>query len=297
MSNLYEEVTGQIIEMMEQGQIPWHKPWAGTSAGAISHSTGRPYSLLNQMILQKPGEYITFHQVQEEGGRVMKGAKAKHVYFWKMLQKPVTDEDGRPVLKDDGTPKTQNIPVLKCFSVFHLDQCEGIKARWADRLPEVPAEPIQAAEAVLMDYISREGIRFEADKLSDRAYYSPALDLINLPRLDQFKEAAEYYSTAFHEATHSTGHPSRLNRLSLSGSLAAFGSEDYSKEELTAEIGSACILHQMGIETPLSLRNSAGYIQGWLKALKDDKSLIIGAAARAEKAARLILNQMDGAEA
>ena len=80
-----------------------------------------------------------------------------------MLQKPVTDEDGRPVLKDDGTPKTQNIPVLKCFSVFHLDQCEGIKARWADRLPEVPAEPIQAAEAVLMDYISREGIRFEAD--------------------------------------------------------------------------------------------------------------------------------------
>lgn len=297
MSNLYEEVTAQIIEMMEQGQIPWHKPWAGTSAGAISHSTGRPYSLLNQMILQKPGEYITFHQVQEEGGRVMKGAKAKHVYFWKMLQKPVTDEDGRPVLKDDGTPKTQNIPVLKCFSVFHLDQCEGIKARWADRLPEVPAEPIQAAEAVLMDYISREGIRFEADKLSNRAYYSPALDLINLPRLDQFKEAAEYYSTAFHEATHSTGHPSRLNRLSLSGSLAAFGSEDYSKEELTAEIGSACILHQMGIETPQSLRNSAGYIQGWLKALKDDKSLIIGAAARAEKAARLILNQMDGAEA
>ena len=297
MNNLYEEVTNQIIDMMEHGQIPWHKPWAGTSAGAISHNTGKPYSLLNQLLLQIPGEYITFHQVQQEGGRVKKGAKAKHVYFWKMLQKAVKDENGQPVLKDDGTPKTENLPVLKCFSVFHLDQCEGIKARWADRLPEVPAEPIKEAEAVLLDYIGRENITLVADKVSDRAYYSPALDLINLPRLDQFKEAAEYYSTAFHEATHSTGHPSRLNRLTLSGKLAAFGSEDYSKEELTAEIGSACILHQLGISTPESLRNSAGYIQGWLKALRDDKSLIIGAAARAEKAARLILNQTEGAEA
>ena len=296
MNNLYEEVTNQIITIMEQGQIPWVKPWTGTSAGAISHNTGKPYSLLNQLLLQIPGEYVTFNQVRKEGGRVKKGAKAKHVYFWKQLIKELRDEDGRPVLNEEGKPKSQTIPVLKAFSVFHLDDCEGIKAKWTDKLPEAPAHPIEAAEAALMDYVNREKITLVADKISDRAYYSPALDLINLPRISQYKDAAEYYSTAFHEATHSTGHPSRLNRLNLSGKLAAFGSEDYSKEELTAEIGAACILHQMGIETPGSLRNSAGYIQGWLKALRDDKSLIIGAAARAEKAVKLILNQKQEAE-
>jgi antirestriction protein ArdC len=109
--------------------------------------------------------------------------------------------------------------------------------------------------------------------------------------MDQYTDPAEYYSTAFHEATHSTGHPSRLHRFEVSGKIAAFGSEDYSKEELTAEIGAACILHQLGISSPESLRNSAAYVQNWLQALKNDKQMIIGAAARAEKAVRLILNQ------
>jgi len=291
MNKLYEEVTNQIIAMMEQGQIPWHKPWAGTSAGAISHNTGKPYSLLNQILLQIPGEYITFNQVRKEGGRVKKGSKAKHVYFWKQYKREKKDENGHPLLNDDGTPKTETIPVLKAFTVFHLDDCEGIKAKWADQMPEAPAVPIEAAEAALLDYVRREGIKLEADKITDRAYYSPARDLINLPCISQYTDTAEYYSTAFHEATHSTGHPSRLHRFEVFESDAAFGSEKYSKEELTAEIGAACILHQMGISSPASLRNSAAYIQGWLKALKDDKQLIIGAAARAERAVKLILNQ------
>ena len=294
MNNLYAEVTDKIIALMEQGQIPWHKPWAGTSAGAISHSTGKPYSLINQILLMEPGEYITFNQCQKEGGRVKKGAKAKKVYFWKLYQKDLLDEAGQPVLKPDGTPKKETIPVLKAFQVFHLlNDCEGISPRWADKLPEAPAQPIEAAEATLREYVSREGIRLDAEKISGKAYYSPFHDLINLPCLSQYQNAAEYYSTAFHEATHSTGHPSRLHRFEIFDKNAAFGSEEYSKEELTAEIGAACILHQMGIETPDSLRNSAAYLQSWLKALKDDKQMIIGAASRAEKAVRLILNQTE----
>lgn len=294
MNNLYEEVTDKIIAMMEQGQIPWHKPWTGTSAGAISYSTGKPYSLINQILLMEPGEYITFNQCQKAGGKVKKGSKAKRVYFWKIYQKDLLDEDGQPVLKPDGTPKKETVPVLKAFQVFHLvNDCEGISPRWAEQLPEAPARPIEAAEAALLEYISREGIRMEADKISGKAYYSPSLDLINLPCIGQYQSAAEYYSTAFHEATHSTGHPSRLHRFEVYDSNAAFGSENYSKEELTAEIGAACILHQMGIETPDSLRNSAAYIQNWLKALKDDKRLIIGAASRAEKAVKRILNLND----
>lgn len=291
--NLYEEVTNQIISMMEQGQIPWHKPWAGSSAGAISHSTGKPYSLINQLLLMEPGEYITWNQVQKEGGKVKKGSKAKRVYFWKLYEKEARDENGAPILKDDGSPKMEKIPVLKAFQVFHLSDCEGILPKWGDKLPETPAEPIAEAEATLKEYISREGITLEADRLSGEAYYNPLRDLIKLPCLSQYRSPAEYYSTAFHEATHSTGHPSRLHRFEILSSNAAFGSETYSKEELTAEIGAACILHQMGIETPESLRNSAAYIQGWLKALKDDRQLIIGAAARAEKAVKMILNMTE----
>ena len=154
MNNMYEEVTNQIISMLEQGQIPWRKPWAGSSAGAISHNTGKPYSLLNQLLLQIPGEYITFNQVRIEGGRVKKGAKAKHVYFWKQLVKELKGEDGRPVLKADGSPQMTTIPILKSFSVFHLDDCEGIKARWTEGLPATPAQPVEDAEAVLLDYIT-----------------------------------------------------------------------------------------------------------------------------------------------
>lgn len=293
MNKVYEEVTNSIITMLEQGQIPWHKPWTGTSAGAISHNTGRPYSLLNQILLMVPGEYITWNQVQQEGGKVKKGAKAKHVYFWKMYKKPETDEDGNPVLDDEGKQKMVNIPVLKSFMVFHIADCEGIEPKWTDKLPEITAKPIEEVDRVFMNYITREGIKLENQAISDRAYYSPSLDLINLPRLDQFTETAEYYSTAFHESVHSTGHVSRLNRFGGSAALAAFGSESYSKEELVAEIGSACILHSLGIETPESFKNSAAYVQGWLHALKDDKQMIIGAAARAEKAIAMILNKTE----
>ena len=163
----------------------------------------------------------------------------------------------------------------------------------AGALPAVPAEPIAEAEKTLAEYVAREGITLRADQISGQAYYAPSLDLINLPCLLQFENAAEYYSTAFHEATHSTGHPSRLNRFKADGQNAAFGSEVYSKEELTAEIGAACVLHSLGIETGGTVKNSAAYIQNWLQVLKNDKQLIIGAAARAEKAVKLILNQAD----
>ena len=131
--------------------------------------------------------------------------------------------------------------------------------------------------------------------MQDKAYYSPTVDKIVLPIMEQFPQVAEYYSTAFHEAVHSTGHKSRLNRFTGEAAAAMFGSESYSKEELIAEIGSACIMHDIGIETTGTFRNSAAYIQNWLKVLKNDKRMIVAAASRADKAARLILNITDTA--
>lgn len=289
MKDLYSEITNGIIEQLEQGVIPWKKPWTGLQSGAISHSTGRAYSLINQMLLGKPGEYITFNQCKQEGGRVKKGAKARTVVFWKIFQKEVKDSDGNTIRDNEGNAVTHGQPVLRYFQVFHIDDCEGIEPKF-DKEPIETANPDEQAEQVLADYVKREGITLESH-ISDEAYYSPVRDLIHLPLMEQFDDTAEYYGTAFHEATHSTGHYTRLNRFDCFGENAAFGSESYSKEELTAEIGSACILHELGIETPSSFRNSAAYIQSWLKALRNDKRMIIGAAARAEKAVKLILNK------
>ena len=290
--DVYAEVTNRIIEALEAGVIPWERPWTGVRSGAISHKTGRAYSLLNQMILGKPGEYITFNQCKAEGGRVKKGAKSKWIVFWKVLVKPVLDENGNQERDENGLPKVKGIPVLKYYNVFHIDDCTGIKPKWEDKLPETPAESNAAAEVVFLDYLKREGIELEQVR-SNEAYYSPLRDMIHLPLAEQFDNTGEYYSTVFHEATHSTGHKTRLNRLDPETKLAAFGSEDYSKEELVAEMGAACILNELGLETVRSFRNNAAYIQSWLRALKKDKKLIVSAAARAEKAVKMVLNIND----
>lgn len=288
MKDLYQEITDRIIAELEQGIIPWKKPWSGVRSGAISYATGKPYSLINQLML-KPGEYITFNEAKKRGGKVKKGAHAHMVVFWKVIEKEKTDDSGKVITGNDGKPLTEAIPFLRYFNVFHIDDVEGVEPRWKDYLPATPAQPIEAAEQALKGYIARSGVGFENGK-QDRAYYSPALDRISLPLMEQFAEAAEYYSTAFHEATHSTGHKSRLNRFTGDAANALFGSESYSKEELVAEIGSACILNELGIETPGSFKNSAAYIQNWLKALRNDKRMIVNAASKADKAVKLILN-------
>jgi len=289
--NVYEEVTNQIIAMLEQGVIPWHKPWTSGAACAISYHTGKPYGILNQILLLKPGEYITFDECRRNGGHVKKGSKAKRVYLWHPYKRQARDEDGLPKTDEDGKPVMEIAFTFRVWSVFHVtDDCEGIAPKHVSKLPEIPAQPLEAAEEKLTEYVSRERITLQNSAISGQAYYSPSQDLINLPCISQFKDAAEYYSTAFHEATHSTGHPARLHRFEVSGSNASFGSEEYSKEELVAEIGAACALHRLGIGTPESLKNSAAYVQGWLKALKDDKRLIVSAATKADKAVSLIFN-------
>lgn len=289
--NLYEEVTDRIIAELEKGNIPWRKPWCGVRSGAISYATGKPYSLLNQFML-KPGEYITFNECKKQGGHVKKGAKAHMVVFWKILGREKTDADGHPIPTPDGKWEMEYIPMLKYFNVFHLEDCEGIQPRWKDRLPDTPTEPVEPAEKVLADYVAREHVTLRNVK-QNRAYYSPMADEIVLPLMEQFTDTAKYYSTAFHEATHSTGHASRLNRFSVAAAAAAFGGEEYSKEELVAEIGAACIMNDLGLETPESFQNSAAYVQNWLTALRNDKRMIVSAASRAEKAVKLILNITD----
>ena len=270
--NIYEEITNRIISEMEQGIILWQKPWMAAGA-AISHTTGKPYSLLNQMLLGRAGEYLTFKQVNAEGGYVRKGEKAHMVVFWKWIDQ-----------EDEETGEVKQIPFLRYYNVFHIDQCEGIKPKFAASLPQT-ASADETAEAIIKGYVEREGVHMEHVE-GDRAFYRPSTDSITLPLLKQFKETAEYYGTAFHEMVHSTGHMKRLNRLDAT---AFFGSDAYSKEELIAEIGAAALVNHAGLETAKSFRNNAAYVQNWLQVLKNDKRFIVSAAGKAEKAVDLIL--------
>ncbi len=270
--DIYAEVTNRIIDQLESGVIPWQKPWIA-SGNAISRATGKPYSLLNQMILGRGGEYLTFAQCQKERGKVKKGEKSQMVVFWKFIEQ-----------EDEETHEKKQVPFLRYYNVFHIDQCEGLTAK---HMPELPAtaNPDETAENMIAAYAQRSGVTIQHQE-GDRAFYSPASDSITLPLLAQFAETAEYYSTAFHELTHSTGHASRLDRLSKT---AYFGSEAYSKEELIAEIGAAALVNHAGLETANSFRNSAAYVQNWLKVLRDDKRFIVSAAGKAEKAVSMIL--------
>lgn len=202
--NVYQIVTDRIIAELEKGIIPWERPWIGVRDGAYSRATGRPYSLLNQFLLGRPGEWLTYKQAKEAGGQVRKGEKGSIVVFWKMDGKAEKDSD-------TGELKIKQFPILRYYNVFHISQCDGIEPKHKEAV-FTPLDPIEEAERVLNDYSSRCGVPIIHEK-GNRAFYRPSTDEIHLPLMEQFDKQAEYYSVAFHESVHSTGHKSRLNRL------------------------------------------------------------------------------------
>ena len=267
-------VTDKLIAEMEKGIIPWNKPWHG-AAGAISHATGKPYSLINQFGM-RPGEYVTFNQCKAEGGKVKKGAHGYPVVFWKQFKVKEANADGEI--------EEKLIPMLRYYTVFHIDDCEGIEKKFPEAGDIPHADPDKEAERIISEYEYREQLVINRADVSDKAFYSPSRDFITVPCIEQYTHTAEYYSTLFHEMTHSTGHASRLNRFTGKAANAAFGSTEYSKEELIAEIGAASLNNYCGIDTNKSIKNSAAYLQSWIIALKNDPTMIVAAAGKAEKA-------------
>lgn len=277
--NVYELVTNRIIEQLENNIVPWEKPWSGTIDGAFNRVSKKPYSILNQMLLKYDNEYANFKQWKDLGGHIRKGEKSEIVVFWKMY--PIKEK------QDDGTEIIKTIPLLKYINVFHISQVDGVEPLKQKVTHDI--EPIDKAEKILNDYWNRENITIEHVK-GDKAFYSPMFDKIQLPLFEQFKQSEEYYSTAFHESVHSTMKTSRCNRQEdRKGKVVSFGSEEYSKEELVAEVGSAQLMNMVGIETTKSFRNSTAYIQSWLKVLRNDNKFIVSASSKAEKAVNYIL--------
>ncbi|MFH0918863.1 MAG: zincin-like metallopeptidase domain-containing protein [Fibrobacterota bacterium] len=274
MNKVFEIVTDKIIAQLETGVIPWSKSWVNRPPVNI---TGRLYGGINLFTLYAEGFssniWLSYKQAMACGGNVKKGVKGSMAIFWKILN----------VHKDD---EVKHIPFLRYHTVFNLEQCDNVKV--PDRIQAMSNnlhtwDPLQQAETVVSGMPSRPDIRHQ----EQRAYYHPKDDYVNMPIRESFAEASGYYATLFHELAHSTGHATRLDRGTLS---TVFSSDDYAKEELVAELGAAFLCAHAGIENKID--NSAAYIQSWIKALQNAKSMSVYAAARAQNAAAFILNEI-----
>lgn len=272
MSKVYEIITNQILDQLKAGVIPWHKPWA--SSGEIQNFVSKKaYTGINPFLLNGAGHscpyWVTYKQAKQLKGNVKKGEKGQMIIFFKMS--PYKDKD---------TGEDKNIPILRYYTVFNLDQTEGID--WEKEESDRTHNLIKACENLVKGFADKPGI-----SNGPQAFYSPSQDRIEVPAPQLFISDAEYYSTLFHELSHSTGHINRLNRETLTDNGAYFGSHQYSKEELVAEFGAAMLCGVAGIEQA-TIDNSAAYIKGWSQRLKQDSKLIIQAAAKAQRAADYI---------
>lgn len=287
MSKIYDQITERILKAMDSGQIPWKKSWINPQ-GSVSHATGKPYSLLNQLLLLdadeevtdlvsfKSREFATFNQIKAEGGHIKKGSKSKWLVFSKEWKKESTDAE-------TGDKTVEVIPVLRWYNVFEVGCCEGIKRKYE---PErFDNDPIAEAERVIDEYFNREDCTLEVTE-TGRASYSPSKDRVKMPMLSQFTTAEAYYSTIFHEMVHSTGASGRCDR---DLKLLDENREDYSKEELVAELGAAYMMNRLGLDNSKTEHNTAGYLQSWMKALQNDRRMFVSAAAKAEAAVNYIL--------
>lgn len=278
---VYEVINNRIMELLEQGTIPWRKPWNAEGNMPKNLISRKDYRGINHFLLScmpySSPYWMTFKQVQDKGGHVRKGEKSTPVIFWKWLDRRDADDQ-------EGAVTNGKIPLLRYYSVFNIDQTEGIP------IPE-PLEtvndfnPIQKAEEIISSMPLRPEIKYGGN----RAFYSPAQDYVQLPNQHTFQSAEDFYSSCFHELCHASGHISRLARKSIL-EPSYFGSHEYSKEELVAEMGAAFLCGYSGIENR-TLENSAAYIQNWLKELKNDKTLLIQAAAQAQKASDYIMRK------
>ena len=283
MNKAYEEITNKIIEQLKNGCVPWEQPWFGIR-GARSYNTNKAYSFLNQMILGgESGHFVTWHQVNLLGGHLRKGSKGRRVFFWNTFDKAEENGLGEKIIR--------KIPYLKTYTVFNTNDCEGLPQRWIPQdFIAKNNKPIESAEKIAKDYLEREKIELKHNNVNE-SFYSVKYDFINLPPLERFQSSEDYYSTLLHEMTHSTGHRTRLQRFKPNDTSSPFGSPDYSREELVAEMGSSFLLKQVGIESARSLEQNAAYISNWINALKNDFSLIAVAASKAEKAVEYILGE------
>jgi antirestriction protein ArdC len=286
--DVYAIVTEKIVNLLESGVVPWRRPW--TSTGLPRNLiTKKPYRGINHFLLSASKFvsplWLTMRQANELGGSIRKGEESTIVTFWKVddaKQNETEDLDAEP--KDE---RNRRRFVFRFYRVWNLEQC-NLPQAVLDKLPKIEThqhDPIEAVEKIIAGMPNPP----EIVRTGSKAYYSPITDRITLPPRELFESAAEDAATTLHELSHSTGHEKRLGREGIT-EVAPFGSAVYSREELVAELSAAFLCAEAGISNAV-IRNQAAYIAGWLARLRDDRRLIVQAAAQAQKAADYILNR------
>ena len=288
--NVPEIVTARIIELMEQGVVPWHRPWFTINPAAYNYVTGKRYSLLNCLLLDRPGGYLTFSQAEKFGGLV-KGAKSKIVVFWKPYEENAEGTEGNEgtdaAEPESGSGTEKPKFVLRYYRVFHTSMVRNLVDLPETIIPESGFEADTKADEIIRNFLTLEGIRLEQEP-SNKAYYCPSSDTIHMPMAGQFHDKSEYYGTLLHECAHATGAASRLDREGIRD--VNFGSDPYAKEELISELTSSILLNTIGLSTEGCMQNTAAYIYGWMQQLKEDPKLIVSACSHASRAANFILD-------
>lgn len=308
--DLFATITDTVVAALERGTCPWRRPWNAadvTLGGHRSAATGRPYRGVNQILLTVTAMgsgftspfWATMRQVNALGGRVRKGSRSTTVVYWAFVDRTSTDAA-------TGERVTRKQPLLRYFRVFNLSQVDGlpddVAAKFAVVAPVAAPSaagaeptPAEAAMAAGLDaYAVRAGVRVTHGGGS--AFYRRSDDSITLPPVDSFDTRSHYLATFAHEAAHSTGHASRLNRETLT-TTAAFGSDTYGREELVAELAAAFVAGYYGAATPDVEANRDAYLAGWVRTLKADPRAIVVASGQADKAARLIIGETDADDA
>jgi antirestriction protein ArdC len=283
--DIYAIVTEKIVSLLEQGIVPWRRPW--TSTGLPRNLVSKkPYRGINHFLLSASKYvspfWLTFRQANELGGSVRRGEQSTIIVFWKVDERP--DQEATDAANEEGTRRRF---LLRYYRVFNVEQCD-LPQTVLDKLPKIEThehDPIDEAERIVAEMPQRPELQTGGSK----AFYSSLSDRVTMPPRELFTTAEEYYATLLHEMTHSTGHPKRLARETIT-EAAPFGSATYSKEELCAEMGSAFLCAEAGI-SPVVIENQAAYLAGWLGKLRDDRKLLIHAAAQAQHAADYILNR------
>jgi antirestriction protein ArdC len=277
----YQIVTDRILAQLEAGVIPWKNPRKGRAIAGqfaqnlVSHRAyhGCNFWLLNYGNDFKSPYWLTYRQAQDLGGNVKKGERGTPITFWKFFQN-----------EDKETGKIKNVPVLFHYTVFNLDQTENVKQPTPEVLPDF--NPIESAQAIIDAMPSPPKIEFgEPQRGGAAGCYSPTTDTVTMPDPRDFRTPESFYAVEFHELGHSTGHQSRLNREIKN----KFGSPDYAREELVAELTSGYLCATCQIFDVLA-ENTAAYIESWIMVLKNDKTLFVAAAGRAQHAADWILD-------
>ncbi|MET0309878.1 MAG: zincin-like metallopeptidase domain-containing protein [Sphingomonas sp.] len=281
--DLYSEVTARIVAELEAGRVPWVRPWERSGTGpCLPHNaaTRRPYSGINILLLWGAADersfagqgWLTFRQALGAGGAVRKGERGTTIFYADSF---VPEGERARAVEQGDDPKA--VAFLKRFTVFHVDQCDGLPEGLSGAGAPLPeAEQVPLAEAV----IAASGVPFRIG--GDEACYLPGPDLVLMPPPRAFFAPLDFYRTALHELTHATGHAKRLGRRLLN----TFGSKDYAREELVAEMGSAFLCAALGIVPTV---RHADYIGSWLAVLREDNRAIFRAASQASKAADWLL--------